>query len=137
MSTAWRNYSEEQFHTFTVAAASAVTRGFAVEQFGADNTVRNVTAADTAIGIAMETAAAGAQVKVYLFGTIVDVLVGTGGATMGNKAMWAGAADGFTNAPASADGDNVTVIFGTFLETGVAGTRVGMLVPGSQNRENA
>lgn len=137
MSTAWRNYDEAQFHTFTVAAGLAVTVGFLVEQSGAVNMIRNTATADLGIGVAMESGAAGQQVKVYLLGTVVPVRVGTGGATFGNKAVWAGANDGFTNAPAAAAGNTTTPIWGTFLETGAAGTMVGLLVPGGFNRESA
>ena len=139
MSNALRKYAENQFASFTVAPAAAVTRGFLVSlvlsPVGGPVTIQNSVAPDTGIGVAMQSGAAGAVVKCYLFGSIVDVLVGTGGATFGIKARWAAANDGFVDSPATTNaGANTDPIFGTFLQTGLAGERVGLLVPGSSNR---
>jgi len=137
MSTVPFQPAEKQYHTFTVVAAGAVTANCLVEQSGAETTVQNCATPDLGIGIAKTSATAGQQVEVYLLGSVVRVLVGAGGATFGNKAVQVGAGAGFTNAPAAAAGATSTPIWGTFLQTGAAGSIVGMLVPGGFNRESA
>lgn len=65
--------------------------------------------------------------RVVLFGNgIMEVDVGTGGATRGKDAKVV--ADGFTNAAANGGGTVSQIVFGKFLQNGVAGDRIGMIL---------
>ena len=115
---------------FTVASGQAVTLGKPVKFASADTEVLNAAATtDDVIGIALETGAAGAQVRVALLGVaIARVLVGTGGATRGAKAKWV--SDGI--ADATVGGGTTKVVFpGLFMQSGVAGDYVGLLIGGA------
>ena len=114
---------------YTVAATKSVTRGFAVKLSGADDAVENMAATtDNCIGIALESGAAGAVVRVALWGQgIVKAKVGTGGATRGTPAKYA--ADGLTTAT-NGGGSTNQVLVGQFLEEGVAGDLVGLNLGG-------
>jgi hypothetical protein len=137
MSTALRKQNFATFHQFTVVAGGAATQGMAVFLSGADTTVDNCAAdADTGIGIAMQTATAGNTVEVALFGPVVACLVGTGGATRSTKAILV--TDGFTDAPAhDSSGATNDQTYGTFMQSGSATERVGLLLSGASNRGSA
>lgn len=135
MSSALRYLDESRIKYYTVAAGQAVTLGWQVI-LASDTTVQNSGAAsDAGIGIALESAVAGAPAKIHLYGHVVPVVVGTGGATRGAKAIFV--ADGFTNAAAAAAGATTTPIAGVFLQSGVATNRVGMMLALGGNRESA
>lgn len=110
--------------SYTVVT-TAVTAGQVVKQSGADLSVTpHAAVTDKCIGVALEDAAIGAQVRVALFGTgIAKVKVGTGGCTRGEGAKWV--ANGLTNATI---GGATTALFvcGQFIESGVAGDLVGL-----------
>lgn len=125
MSTALRKYEFAHIWTATVAAGGAATAGRCAIFGAADTTVDNAGAgSDLVIGIFLDTAAAGAITRIVLFGPVVPVVVGTGGATRGTKATVV--ADGVTNADALADGDDVDPVVGIFMQSGVLGDSVGM-----------
>lgn len=136
MSTALSLLNNATIRSFTVASGQTATLGNAAILSGADNEVDDAgSGSDLAIGVFLATAAAGARVEVALFGPVVPVLVGTGGATRGTKATLV--ADGFTNAPAhDSSGATDNVIYGIFMQTGVATDRVGMILCAS-NRGSA
>ena len=122
---------------YTVAANDTATAGEAV-LLDSDTTVDDCDgASDLAIGVALASAVAGAQVQVAMFGhAVIPVLVGTGGATRGTKAILV--SDGFTNAPAhDSDGNLNSAIYGIFLQSGTAAQMVGLLVGGVSNRGNS
>lgn len=108
-------------------ASGAITKGQQVVLGASDNLVVATVAEDQlAIGIATQAAADGDQVAIAMFGTgITHVVVGTGGATRGRLAV--AVADGHTDVTI-ADGANVRVSPGRFLQTGVVGDEVGLLI---------
>jgi hypothetical protein len=114
---------------YVVASGQAATQGFAVKHASADDQVQNMAAVgDNCIGIALETAAALASVRVALFGNgVAKVKVGTGGATRGAPAKYA--ADGLTNATVGG-GTTKLVVLGQFMQTGVVGDMVGVNLGG-------
>jgi hypothetical protein len=123
---------------FTVAASQTTVAGQAVIFSGSDTAIAKAGAdSDLAIGIARSAGVAGDVVEVTLFGNVIEeVLVGTGDATRGTKAVLV--ADGFTNAPAhDSDGTGNEAVYGIFIESGVAGDKVGMLLIGASNRGSA
>jgi hypothetical protein len=118
---------------FRVAASQTATKGKPVLLSGADNEIDDAGAdSDLAVGVALETKAAGVDCDVALFGPVVPVLVGTGGATRGKKG--AIVADGFADAPAhNSDGTGNQAIYVIFMQSGVAGDLVGaMLCPSNR-----
>lgn len=114
---------------YTVAAAQAATKGFAVKHSGADTAIQNMAAVgDNCIGIALEDGAALAAVRVALFGNgIAKAKVGTGGATRGAPAKYA--ANGLTDATVGGATTKL-VVLGQFVESGVAGDFVGINLGG-------
>ena len=136
MSTALRKYEFAHIKEFTVAAGQSATAGRAVLLSGADTTIGTAGAdSDLAIGFALETAAAGARCQVALLGPVVPVVVGTGACTRGKKAILV--ADGVTDAPAhDSSGGTDDQIYGIFMQTGVKGDTVGMILAPS-NRGSA
>ncbi len=121
-----RNHEHLLVITRTVVAAGAATKG-RMAKFGAtEQQVTNAGANEKGFGIFLESAVAGADVQIALLqgAGIIEVLVGTGGATEGEFAV--GAADGLTNQTLGG-GNTVKYIAGTFLQTGVAGDYVGLL----------
>lgn len=135
MSTATVKVGFATIGTYTVAAGQTATLGMGAILSGADDAVATGGAnSDLVIGIFRATAAAAARVDVTHFGPIERVLVGTGGATRGAKAQIV--ADGFADAPAHAAGATVRSIYGIFMQSGVAGDRVGMMLCVG-NRESA
>lgn len=111
---------------FTVKAAAAVTKGKRVKFGASDSEVEDCGANENGIGVALASAVAGAQCQIALDGVaIVPVLVGTGGATRGAFAVTV--ADGFTNQTIGG-GSTLVHIAGKFMQTGVVGDLVGMLI---------
>ena len=115
-------------------AAAGCTIGEAVV-LASDTTVQDAAGVtDLAIGVAASTVAANAVVDVYMFGhAVVPVVVGTGDATRGTKAILA--ADGFIDATAhDSDGVNNQSVYGVFLQSGVVTNTVGLLLTGCDSR---
>jgi hypothetical protein len=110
---------------FEVASAKTVTVGRRVKLSGADNKVEDAGVGDIGIGIAETGGAAGAKVLIVLDGPIVPVVVGTGGATRGKLAKMI--ADGFTDVTPAGAGTTLVYPAGVFLQSGVAGDKVGMI----------
>lgn len=119
---------------YTVEAAATVTVGKRVKFGTSDTTVEDCGANENGIGIAVEyhntvnetAGAAGTRVGIALDGVaIVPVLVGTGGATRGSFAVTV--SDGLTNQTIGG-GSTLVHIAGKFMQTGVVGDIVGMLV---------
>ncbi len=135
MSTAIRKTDFASRGTYTVAAGQTATLGRGCKLV-TETTVQDAGANDDAIiGVFIHDAAAGAVVDVYLYGPVVPVVVGTGGAT---AAAWAKpVADGYTDAPAhDSSGGTDDSLAGIFLQDGVVGDRVGMMLV-RQNRGSA
>lgn len=131
MSTAKRKHQFATVDTFTVATGQTILINRAVLLSGADTDIAPAGAdSDLAVGVALTGGAAGTRVDVYLFGPVVPVVVGTGGATRGTKAVLV--ADGFANAPAhNSDGTGNQAIYGIFMQSGVATEVVGMQLQAS------
>lgn len=111
---------------FVIPATKAVTKGKSVKFSGADNQIENCGAGEDGIGTALTDGVAGDTVPILLDGyAVVPCLVGTGGATRGSYAVTV--ADGHTDR-AIADGTNPRFLRGKFMQTGVAGDIVGLLV---------
>jgi hypothetical protein len=127
MSTALRKLEHCTFKEYIVAASQSVTIGELVV-LASDTTIQDAGgASDLGIGVATASATDGARVEVYLFGPIIPVAVGTGGATRGTKAK--AAADGFTDASThNSDGTGNESTYGIFMQTGTVGQVVGMMV---------
>lgn len=133
MSTATQDLRTALIKSYTVVAGGSATLGYPAIFSGADDVVDDGgIASDLIIGIFLDTAVAGARARVALFGPIARVVVGTGGATRGTKAVMV--ADGFTDAPAhDSSGATNNQIYGIFMNSGVATARVGMqLVPSNR-----
>ena len=127
MSTALRKVTHATIHTFVVAAGQAATLGELVI-LATDTTVQDAGAAtDLGIGIALSTQVPGEDVDVYLLGPVVPVVVGTGDATRGTKAI--AAANGFTDATAhDSDGTANESTYGIFMQSGTAAQIVGLML---------
>lgn len=123
---------------YTVAAAQATTAGCAVAFAAADDQIQTSSAAGAAFGIALETKAAGEQCDVLLLGfAIAKVKVAVGGtATRGVYAQTLTATGAFTN-KVLGGGTVVQPIQGIFLESGVAGDLVALLITGAFNGVSA
>lgn len=115
-------FSHENILTFTVG--TACTKGYAVKLSGA-NQITNCGAGDDGIGVAMETVASAGKANILLHGPVKKVTVGTGNATRGTYAKMA--ADGFTDLSLGG-GTTSRACHGIFLETGVAGDEVAMMM---------
>lgn len=126
---ATRAIRSEQFglvKTYSVPSGKAVTKGKRVKFSGADDSIEDCGAGDNGFAIALEPAAALGQAQVLLEGSaVVPVLVGTGGATRGAHAV--PVADGFTDKTLGG-GSTVANVSGKFMQTGVKGDYVGLLV---------
>jgi predicted RecA/RadA family phage recombinase len=82
---------------------------------------------DLAFAIALQTVPAGKRVDLLLFGVaIVEMTVGTGGATRG-KPLWK-VADGVTDAPPNGGGTRSVIIVGRAMQSGIPKDRIGVLV---------
>ena len=116
-------------HTFGGGCNVAVTRGLEVK-FGATDDVCVLAGANDQLAVGIvenDVATIGRPVTVICYGTgIMDVTVGTGGATRGTDAITV--ASGFTDAATNGGGTTSQIIKGRFMQTGVAGDRVGLLM---------
>ena len=125
MSTALRKFEFAHIKEYTVASGQTATAGRCAVFSGSDTEVDDAGAdSDLVIGIFLTTAAAGARTSLALFGPVVPVVVGTGGATRGKKAV--PVSDGVTDAATLADGDTAKPTVGIFMQSGTAGQTVGM-----------
>lgn len=126
MSTALRKYNNGQIFDYTVAATKTVTAYKLVEFSGADNAIEDLGAGeDLGIGVALDSGTAGQRVRVLVPNPVVPMLVGTGGATRGKKAVVV--ADGVADAPAhDSSGGTDDAIYGIFMQSGIATNRVGV-----------
>jgi hypothetical protein len=116
-----------------VETGQTVRGGFAVKFGSSEDDIREAGAnSELAIGVAHKpgkTYAAGEMVEIICANAVVPVVVGTGGCTAGKDARMI--SDGFTDVPAfDAAGATVVPVIGKFLQTGVAGDHVGMVIPG-------
>ena len=119
--------------SYKVASGQTTTKGMLVIFSGSDDEIATAGAgSDLCFAVALETKAAGEYCEVAYLAPVVEVLVGTGGATRGTKAR--PVADGVTNATAhNSDGTGNESTYGIFVQTGVAADRVGMML-GYANR---
>lgn len=114
--------------TFVDSSQPAFARGAEVKYNGSDTLLQAAGTNDVlAIGIINQANAAGRPAHVTLYGfAVMPVTVGTGGATRGVDATTA--ADGFTDAATNGTGTVSQIIKGKFLQTGVVGDVVGLLI---------
>jgi hypothetical protein len=131
MSTALRLLEQATFKEYKVAVTKTTFEGRAVILTDAENVEDAAGATDLAVGVARDTITSSATViqrcGVTLFGPVEAVTVGTGGATLGKKAILA--ADGFTDAPAhDSSGGTNDAIYGIFMQSGTAGQKVGLML---------
>lgn len=116
---------------FYVASGQTVVAGRAILLSGSDNECAPAGAdSDLAVGIAQNGGTAGQPIDAFMFGPVVPVKVGTGGATRGKKAVLV--ADGVADAPDhNSDGTGNQAIYGIFVQSGVAADEVGMMLAAS------
>lgn len=120
---------------YLIPNTKVVTEGFRVKFSGADDQIENCGANEDGFAIALQSGVAGEWVEVMLEGfAVVKVKVGTGGATRGLFAKFL--ADGFTD-QAIADGTTVRNLAGKFLQTGVVGDMVGLLLGAATPKSTA
>lgn len=127
MSTARRFISKGVILELTAATSEVGTVNRGMEFAAADDQCKRSGANDDLfIGIALNTAAAGKRCQVQISG-IAAVLVGTGGATRGKKAVEV--ATGMTDAAThDSSGGTDQAICGVFMQSGVADDIIGMLI---------
>lgn len=113
--------------TYTVAASQTATLGLVVVLSGADDTIDDAGANVLGIGVALETAVAGARCQVAMLAgsAQIRVKVGTGGATRGS--MLKTATDGVTDTGTLGGGTTLVQVVGMALQSGVAGDFIAML----------
>ena len=118
---------------FHVATGQTVEPGRPILLSGSDDECAHAGAgSDLAVGISQNGGTAGDPIDAFMFGPVVPVKVGTGGATRGKKAIIV--SDGVTDAPDhDSDGTGNQAIYGIFVQSGVAGDFVGMM-PVPSNR---
>jgi hypothetical protein len=111
---------------FTVKTGETVTKGCRVK-LTAEGEIDQCGANEAGIGTAEEGGVSGQKnVTVILDGhAIIPVLVGTGGATVNSYAK--PVANGYADITV-ADGTTPTFYSGQFMQTGVAGDMVGMMI---------
>lgn len=114
--------------SFEHASQPAFAKGVEVKLSTDDQLLTAAGTGDVlAIGITYKANVAGRPAHVILYGhAVVPVIVGTGGATRGVHAK--GVADGMTDAAANGGGTTSQIIKGQFLQTGVAGDIVEMMI---------
>lgn len=114
--------------SFDNASQPAFTKGTEVKFGASDTLLAATTNADAAaIGVVYQANAAGKPAHVVLYGNaVVPVTVGTGGATRGVHAVRV--SDGYTDAATIGGGTTVQYIRGMFLQSGVAGDTVGLMI---------
>jgi hypothetical protein len=128
------------YYEFESGCASALAQ-WAEVKFGADDDT--VAAAGTndplAIGWAhfdYPTAQINRPISIALNGyAIIPVKVGTGGATRGKQAITV--ADGYTDAANNGGGTTSQIIKGRFMQSGVVGDLVGLLIGGNDRSVSA
>ena len=113
---------------FNDASQPAFTRGTEVKFDSSDTLLAATTGDDPlAIGFIYQSNAAGRPASVVMSGfAVMPVTVGTGGATRGKLAVRV--SDGFTDATTFGGGITAQTIRGQFLQSGVAGDVVGMMI---------
>ncbi len=113
-------------HGFTVKTGETVAKGTRVK-LTAEGEIDQCNANEAGIGTAEEAGVSAQKgVTVLLDGhAIIPVLVGTGGATINKYAK--PVADGYADITV-ADGTTPTYASGMFMQTGVAGDYVGMMI---------
>lgn len=104
--------------------AGTVRKGMGVKD-SSGSVVEAAAIGDNAFGIALDAGTDGTKIRVAYFGwpAIVKALVGTGGATLHAPAKFV--SDGATDATVGG-GANKLRVWGTWLETGVAGDLAGL-----------
>lgn len=115
--------------TFSDAAQPTfATRGAPVKFNGSDTLLAACSANDPLmIGYVYATSVTPRDVSVVMLGSaVMPVTVGTGGATRGVHAVVV--ADGYTDAATASGGTVAQYIAGKFLQTGVAGDVVGLMI---------
>lgn len=126
MSSARKHTDHATIVNYTVAAGQTTTLGRLV-LLASDTTVQTAGQVDTAVGVALSSETAGNPVDVYLFGPVVPMVVGTGGAT--RSTVLEAVADGVADAPAhDSSGASNDIIIGMAMETGVATNRIGVML---------
>lgn len=128
---------------YPVAAGQTVTIGKTVKFGTGETDIQDAGVVDLEIGVAVSCTdgstgviTAGKVVEVAMSGhQIVPMLVGTGGATAGKKAVVV--ADGVTDAAATGGGTVAVECVGIFVQAGVAGDVVGVLNGGPNSRVSA
>lgn len=123
--------------TFAHASQPAFSRGAEVKFNGDDGLLQAAGTNDPlAIGIISQANASTRPASVVMYGfAVMPVTVGTGGATRGVDAITV--ADGFTDAASNGGGTTSQIIKGKFLQTGVAGDLVGLLIGVNQRSVKA
>lgn len=115
----------------TVEASQTVAVGRVVKDGNADHECQHAGANESGYGVVYVlgklAGAAGDRVQVALLAgpVVIPVLVGTGGATRGARAVVV--ADGLTDGTPAAAGGTLKGSPGTFTQSGVAGDIVGLL----------
>lgn len=115
--------------TFSDASQPAFAlRGAPVKFNGSDTLLQACAANDPLmIGYVYSPSVAGRDAQIVMLGNVVlPVTVGTGGATRGVHAVVV--ADGYTDAATASGGTVAQYITGKFLQTGVAGDLVGLML---------
>lgn len=118
--------------TFIVKSGVTTVAGLRVKFDSTDDSIDNAgTADDTAFGTALEakTGNAGGTVmcQVALDGhMIVEMKVGTGGATRGKKQKYL-SGDGVTDAATNGGGTTTEIIVGIAMNSGVAADMIGVM----------
>jgi hypothetical protein len=109
--------------TYTAATGETITEGRAVKLASADEEIAACAAGNAALGIALDSCAAGERAEVLISpDAICKVKVGTGGATRG---LWAVVvSDGLTDSGTLGGGTTLVNVIGRFLQTGVVGDTV-------------
>lgn len=129
---------------YPVAVSQTVTIGKTVKFGTGETDIQDAGAgSDVEIGVAIACTdgstgviTAGKSVEVAMFGhQILPMLVGTGGATAGKKAVVV--ADGVTDVATSGGGTVAVECVGIFTQAGVAGDVVGVLNGGPNSRVSA
>jgi len=106
----------------------AFARGVEVKFSTSDTLLVATSGSDAAaIGVTAQGNLAGRTASVVLYGTaVMPVTVGTGGATRGTLAVRV--SDGYTDAATVGGGTTAQYIRGMFLQSGVVGDVVGLMI---------
>lgn len=114
--------------TFADPSQPALTKGTEVKFDTSDTLLVATSGSDPlAIGVVVQANAATRPASIALYGhAVMPVTVGSGGATRGKMAVRV--SDGYTDAATVGGGTTVQYVRGQFLQSGVVGDTVGMLV---------